>query len=123
MAASRKGKRFWIWLGIGAFVILAVLGFGLVRLAKGVEEQELARLKARIKSALIMQQESSSARSTSIARDWYHLGRIRPLDEVGRLIDALSSRTINAYLAEHPPADFTVVTLGSKALDMPNGRN
>jgi predicted Zn-dependent peptidase len=93
----------------------------LCRLGKGIEDSELNRLKARIKSALIMQQESSSARSSSLARDWYHLGRVRTLDEVGGLIDALSSRSINAYLAEHPPADFTVVTLGSLALEVPNG--
>ncbi len=37
-----------------------------------------------------MQQESSSARSSSLARDWYHLGRARTLDEVGRLIDGLT---------------------------------
>ena len=91
------------------------------RLAQGIEEHELDRLKARIKSALIMQQESSSARSASLARDWYHLGRARTLDEVGRLIDGLTSRSINAYLAEHPPADFTVVTLGSRPLEVPCG--
>ena len=45
------------------------------RLGRGIEDHELDRLKARIKSALVMQQESSSARSTSVARDWYHLGR------------------------------------------------
>ena len=93
----------------------------LIRLAKGIEEPELDRLKARIKSGLIMQQESSSARSASLAREWYHLGRARTLEEVGRLIDALTSRSINAYLSEHPPADFTVVTLGSRALEAPNG--
>jgi predicted Zn-dependent peptidase len=91
------------------------------RLAKGIEESELDRLKARIKSALIMQQESSSARSSSLARDWYHLGRARTLDEVGGIIDALSSRTINAYLCEHPPTDFTVVTLGPRELQTPDG--
>ena len=70
-----------------------------------------------------MQQESSSARSSSLARDWYHLGRVRTLAEVGRLIDDLSSRSINAYLAEHPPADFTVVTLGSHCAGrVPGGR-
>ncbi len=90
----------------------------LVRLAKGVEEQELDRLKARIKSALIMQQESSSARSGSIARDWYHLGRVRTLDELGRLVDALTCQSINAYLREHPPADFAVVTLGPRELEV-----
>jgi predicted Zn-dependent peptidase len=93
----------------------------LVRLAKGIEEHELDRLKARIKSALVMQQESSSARSGSIAFDWYHLGRVRTLDEVGGLIDALTAPGINAYLAEHPPRDFTVVTLGPSELEAPHG--
>jgi predicted Zn-dependent peptidase len=92
----------------------------LTRLARGIEESELDRLKARIKSALVMQQESSSARSSSLARDWYHLGRVRTLAEVGGLIDELSSGSINAYLADHPPADFTVVTLGSRALETCN---
>jgi predicted Zn-dependent peptidase len=89
------------------------------RLARGIDETELDRLKARIKSALIMQQESSSGRSASLARDQYHLGKARTLDEVGGLIDRLSSRTINAYLADHPPADFTVVTLGPRPLAAP----
>ena len=91
----------------------------LIRLADGVEEEELGRLKARIKSALIMQQESSGSRSASIARDWYHLGRVRSFDEISRLVDELTCDTINAYLAEHPPADFTIVTLGPSALEIP----
>lgn len=89
------------------------------RLAEGIEEDELDRLKARIKSTLIMQQESSSARSSAIARDWYHLGRARTLDELEQLVDELSSESINAYLAEHPPRDFTTVTLGSRELEVP----
>ena len=93
----------------------------LVRLAQGVEAHELDRLKARIKSALIMQQESSAARSSSIARDWYHLGRVRSLEEIGSLVDSLSCESINAYLAEHPPGDFTVVTLGPRPLEVPVG--
>lgn len=100
---------------------LNVTAAELIRLAKGIDEQELNRLKARIKSALIMQQESSSARSSSLARDWYHLGRARTLDEVGQIIDGLTSRSINGYLAQHPPAEFTVVTLGPRELEAPNG--
>jgi predicted Zn-dependent peptidase len=93
----------------------------LVRLAEGIQPNELQRLKARIKSGLIMQQESSSARASSIARDWFHLGRARTLTEVGRLVDALSCESINAYLSEHPPADFAIVTLGPKPLEVPVG--
>lgn len=91
----------------------------LVRLAKGIEPEELSRLKARVKSGLIMQQESSSARSGSIARDWYHLGRVRALDEVAKLVDALTRDTISDYLAAHPPRDFTIVTLGQQPLTVP----
>eukprot|EP00913_Durusdinium_trenchii_P010902 g10231.t1 len=60
----------------------------LARLAEGIEQDELDRCKARAKSSLIMQQESTIARSSAIARDWYHLGRINTLDDVGRKIDA-----------------------------------
>ena len=91
----------------------------LARLADGIEPGELGRLKARIKSALIMQQESSSSRGSSIARDWYHLGRSRTLDELGRLVDELTCESINAYLAEHAPREFTIVTLGPRPLEVP----
>lgn len=90
----------------------------LCRLAQGVHPDELQRLKARIKSSLIMQQESSSARSFALARDWYHLGRARTLEDVGKLIDALTCESINRYLAENPPRDFTVVTLGPSPLEV-----
>lgn len=91
----------------------------LLRLRDGVEPSELHRLKARIKSGLIMQQESTSARSGAIARDWYHLGRVRTLDELGRQVDELTAHSINAYLDDHPPADFTFATLGPQPLKLP----
>ena len=91
----------------------------LLKLVDGILPQELERLKARIKSGLIMQQESTSARSGSIARDWYHLGRIRSLEELGRLVDDLSSDEINQYLRDHPPGNFTFATLGPAPLELP----
>jgi predicted Zn-dependent peptidase len=93
----------------------------LLCLGKGIQQSELDRLKARIKSSLIMQQESTSARSGSLARDWYHLGRARTLDEVGKLVDDLSADTINAFLRANPPRDLLVVTLGPQPLEVPVG--
>ena len=81
-------------------------------LEQGIEPGELARLKTRVKSSLVMQQESSSARSSALARDWYHLGRVRTLDEVERMVEELTCESINRYLAANPPRDFTIVTLG-----------
>jgi predicted Zn-dependent peptidase len=100
---------------------LDVMVAELVRLGKGIEPHELMRLKARIKSALIMQQESSSARSAAVTRDWYHLGRVQTLQEISRRIETLTCENINAYLAEHPPASFTFVTLGPSELEVPVG--
>jgi predicted Zn-dependent peptidase len=93
----------------------------LLRLGEGVQQSELNRLKARIKSSLIMQQESTSSRSGALARDWYHLGRARTLDEIGQLVDQLSAETINTFLKANPPRDLLVVTLGPQPLEVPVG--
>ena len=100
---------------------LDVLVTELLRLKEGVCEEELLRLKARIKSQLIMAQESSNARSSQIAWDWYHLNRVRTLAELSSLIDALTCQTINQYLVDHPPSDFRIVTLGASQLEIPRG--
>lgn len=92
----------------------------LVRLADGVQPAELDRLKARIKSALILQQESTHARAGTLARDWRHLGRVRSLAEVNDLVDAVTADSINEYLQRNPPRDFTVVTLGPNPLKLPS---
>ena len=63
----------------------------------------------------------SSARSNSIATDWYHLGRAYTLDELGRILDGLSCDSINRYLVEHPPSGFIIATLGAKPLEIPLG--
>jgi predicted Zn-dependent peptidase len=91
------------------------------RLGDGIEANELTRLKARIKSSLIMQQESSSSRSGALAREWYHLGRARTLDEIGSLIDALTRESINDFLRANPPRNLLVVTLGPEPLEVPVG--
>jgi HlyD family secretion protein len=46
VAASRKSKRFWIWLGSGVVVVVLVLGYALVRLAKGtsIDPNRLAKV-------------------------------------------------------------------------------
>ena len=56
-----------------------------------------------------------------MAGDWYHLGRILTLEELGHILDALSCDSINAYLAANPPHEFCVCTLGEKELEVPLG--
>jgi predicted Zn-dependent peptidase len=95
-------------------VMLAEIG----RLPGTIEEAELGRVKARAKSGLVMQQESSAARAGAIARQWYHLGRIRTLAEELDRYDQLSVQSIEAWLAAHPVRDLSVVSLGREPLEV-----
>ena len=89
------------------------------RMYQGIQQDELDRLKGRIKRALIIQQESSPARAGSIALDWYYLQHVRTKDELQSLIDGLTCESINGWLAAHPPKNLTVVSLGPKPIAIP----
>lgn len=95
-------------------VILAELR----RLPAGIRQDELERCKARAKSELVMQQESTSSRAGAIARDWFHLGRVVTLDEIHARIDALTVERLADYLAAHPPAELTILTMGQQPLQV-----
>jgi len=90
-------------------------------LREGIRDDELLRVKARIKSGLIMQQESSGARSSAIAGDWYFWGRIRTIEELKQIIDGLTVESINEYIQKHPLQNFTIVTFGAKRLEVNGG--
>jgi predicted Zn-dependent peptidase len=89
------------------------------RLREGIAEDEVDRVKAGLKSSVIMQEESTSARAGAIASDWYYLGRVRPAEEIQSAIDALSAATIVEHVKRYPPRDITLVTLGPKPLSIP----
>ncbi|HEX4613633.1 MAG TPA: pitrilysin family protein [Urbifossiella sp.] len=89
------------------------------RLGEGVTDDEIDRVKAGLKSSLIMQEESTSARAGAIATDWYYLGRVRSFDEVQAAIDGLTPAAVVGYLDRYPVRGLTLVTLGPAPLTMP----
>ena len=91
----------------------------LKRLADGVTEEEVQRVRAGLKSSVIMREESTSSRAAVLGSDFYYLGRVRPIEEVQAAIDSLTPATILDYVRKHPPRDFTIVTLGKSPLRMP----
>ncbi len=91
---------------------LDVLLAELDRLRLGIDADELRRLKTRLRSDLLLQQESTASRCASLARDWYHLGRIRSLQEIEAAVQSLTLDGLNDYFAAHPAGPFHVVTLG-----------
>jgi len=92
----------------------------LTRLGDGIEESELERCKARAKSSLIMSQESTSSRASSIARDWFYLKRITTLDQINDEIQQLTTDRVLKYIHAHPAANFTVLTIGPQPLEVPS---
>ncbi len=95
---------------------LDVLLNELRRMKDGVSEEEVERAKIGMLSSLIMQEESSRARTGAIARDQFVLGRVRTLDEVTDAINKVTPQTVQNFYDAHPPRDFTVVTLGPREL-------
>ena len=84
-----------------------------------ITADEVERVKARAKSGLVMQQESSAARAGAIARQWYHLGHVRTLAEELARYDRLTVDSIEAWLAAGPPRDLSVISLGREPLEVP----
>jgi len=92
----------------------------LQRLGEGIDNSELERCKARAKSSLIMSQESTSSRAASIARDWFYLKHITTLDQINDEIQQLTTDRILGFVHAHPAANFTVLTIGPKPLEVPS---
>jgi predicted Zn-dependent peptidase len=95
---------------------LEILLYELRRISKGVTEKEVELLKIRAKSVLVMQQESTESRASGILHDWYHLGRIRSMNEIKEKINALDTQSINTFLANSPEPEFYIATLGPEPL-------
>ena len=88
------------------------------RLGEGISEEEIDRAKVGLKSALILQSESSGSRAAAIASDHYILGRVRSLDEIKDRIEATSVDSVLTFLRDNPFSDFTVVTIGPRQVNV-----
>ena len=88
------------------------------RLGEGISEEELARAKVGLKSNLILQSESSGIRAGSIGGDYYMLGRVRSLDEIKAGIEVTTAESVMRFLGKKPFADFTVVTIGPREIQI-----
>jgi predicted Zn-dependent peptidase len=86
------------------------------RLSEGISEEEIQRAKVGLKSALILQSESSSSRAGGIAGDYYMYGRVRSLDEIKSKVEETSVDSVLKFLRNNKFKDFTVVTIGPKEL-------
>ncbi len=71
----------------------------LARAASGVSLEEFAGAIVGLKSRLVMQGESASARASAIAGDVFRIGRPRSLAEVAAEADGISRDSLNEHMA------------------------
>ena len=86
---------------------------------QGVTEDEFRRAIIGLKSHLVMQGESTSARAGALVSDIFRLGEPRSLAELAEQIDRVSLDQLNAYLASRELGPMTIASIGPDPLRKP----
>jgi predicted Zn-dependent peptidase len=76
----------------------------------GITPDELARAKVQLKSESIMRSEGSGSRMGAIARSWWYERKIRTVQQVKELIDAVTLEQVIKVLQRFSPLAPLVVT-------------
>lgn len=95
-----------------------VLNTELMRLKGSIEPAELQRAKTNLKSALVIGEESSSARASSNSSDWLLCGAVRPIASIIHALDRVSVSDIERYVERFPFSQQTVLTLGAQGVKL-----
>lgn len=98
---------------------LNVLTQELKRISQGIQPDEFDRAIVGMKSRLVMQGESTSARAHAIVAEQYMLGQPRTLDDWAARVDAITLQDLNAFVQDSPAEAMTIVTIGPDPLDVP----
>lgn len=89
------------------------------RLRDGVSAAELERARTGLLADLVMQGESSAARAGALAHDVFLRGSPRRLADIRRAVGGVTLEQVNAFVAEHPLRDPSVLTLGPTSIGAP----
>jgi len=90
---------------------IEVLTTVLRKLSNGVKKDELERARIGLQSQLVMQAESSSAKASLLANDYYLLGRCRSPEEIIEALDNIKVDDLNSFLENYKP-EFRIMSLG-----------
>ncbi len=88
-----------------------------------ITEEELARAKANLKATVIMADESSGARASSNASDFWLIKRVRPIEEIKSEIDKVTIADIDRLTERFPAEHYSLLTLGGRSLAEPGVRS
>ena len=96
---AQDGGLFGIYAGTGESEAAELMPVTLEELAKvqqQVSEAELARARAQLKAGLLMSLESTGSRCEQLARQWQIFGRVIPVSETVRRIEAVTVDDVRA---------------------------
>ena len=97
---------------------LSVICQELRNLKENLSEDELQRSKADLKSKIILQSEISSSRASSIAHNYWTVGRVKELSDIRDSIDAVSIDDIVDYSKRYPLEKSSLVVIGPDTLTL-----
>ena len=84
----------------------------LLKSTSSIEDKELDRARAQMRTGIVMSLESTAARSEQIARQIAMFGRIIPIDELIDEVDALSSADIERAIGRLINSSPTIAAIG-----------
>ena len=123
VAASRSLRAFGYTLAYAgttpdrANETLRVLLAELKNISKGISSEELERARTGLLSQLVMQGESSGAKASALARDTFLFGKPRDTTSIKEELLNLNLSQINDFLSTQSEPEFSILSLGPKALD------
>jgi predicted Zn-dependent peptidase len=114
-SAYSDGGIFGIYAGTGEeglAELVPVLCDELIKSTSTIEEKELGRARAQMRTGIVMSLESTAARAEQIARQISVFGRVMPIEELIEKVEALSCADIERAISRLLASDPTVAAIG-----------
>lgn len=114
-SAYSDGGLFGIYAGTGEeglAELVPVLCDELLKSTSTIEEKELGRARAQMRTGIVMSLESTAARAEQIARQITVFDRVMPIEELIEKVEALSCADIERAISRLLSSDPTVAAIG-----------
>ncbi|NKB22254.1 MAG: insulinase family protein [Alphaproteobacteria bacterium] len=114
-SAYSDGGLFGIYAGTGEdglAELVPVLCNELIKSTSSIEEKELGRARAQMRTGIVMSLESTAARAEQIARQIAVFGRVMPIEELIEKVEALSCADIERAISRLLSSKPTVAAIG-----------
>ena len=109
------GGLFGIYAGTGEeglAELVPVLCDELIKSTSTIEEKELGRARAQMRTGIVMSLESTAARAEQISRQITVFDRVMPIEELIEKVEALSCADIERAISRLLSSDPTVAAIG-----------